>query len=296
MKREFIELTPAKAKVFLEHNYSENRRVSQIWVNSLAQDIKEGRWNNDISEVDQGISLTSDGILINGQHRCLAVIKANKSIKIWVNYDVPMELYEYMDCGKVRNAKDYLSVPNATNIAAVAKALYGIENGYSNLIASVQGVLRNGGRDGKTRFVTTRSQIIDTAAKRKEYLQYIYSLSSKTATYLGGKRTYIAYAFLAIDYVGNGYMLNEFADECSKLHAESELIQSFRIFVMSKLATKSFKSSIDWYIGCILCCYDNFIANNSVGCFNKTNTYLQKYDALMRKQRESIREDNNNGF
>ena len=293
MRKELIELTPEKAKEFLKHNYIKNRKVRMSWVNTMAQDIKDDRWNYDISEVDQGLSITPDGTLINGQHRCHAVIKADKPIKVWVNFDVPMDLYNYMDCGKVRSPKDFITVPNATNIASLAKFLYTLENGKSSLKSTTQGVLiASKGKDhGHINTQTSRQQIIDTVNERNDYLQHIYLMSQRTSPYLGRKKSQIGYAFLTIDFVGNGYVLDEFASECSKINTESRVINICRSYMMQKIGTKNFNSSVDWVMACIFLAYDHFADDSDISSFNKYNQYFQKYDALMRKQRTKNNED-----
>lgn len=67
-------LTPEFAAELLATN-DMNRKVREEWVDYLASEMSEGRWqvNGDAIRIDR------DGKLADGQHRCLAVIKANYS-------------------------------------------------------------------------------------------------------------------------------------------------------------------------------------------------------------------------
>ena len=79
MSYEFI--TPELAKKYLEHNNSKNRNISKGTVHAYANDILAGNWTEATGET---ISFGWDGTMTNGQHRCAAVIEANKGIYCWV--------------------------------------------------------------------------------------------------------------------------------------------------------------------------------------------------------------------
>lgn len=71
---EVVTLTPELAAIWLETNEM-NRKVKDWWVRNLAAEMTNGNWkvNGDTFVFD------SDGILVDGQHRCLAVIAADFS-------------------------------------------------------------------------------------------------------------------------------------------------------------------------------------------------------------------------
>ena len=77
---EYIELTPEMAKKFLENN-NYNRNISPSLVSTYAKDIIDGNWDENVGSP---ISVDKNGILRNGQHRCAAVVEANKPIHIWL--------------------------------------------------------------------------------------------------------------------------------------------------------------------------------------------------------------------
>ena len=75
MKSENKNVTPKMAAAFLKVNWS-NRTVRPEQVEKIAIDIKEGRWE----ENGEAIKFDTDGNMIDGQHRCLAIIEANKAV------------------------------------------------------------------------------------------------------------------------------------------------------------------------------------------------------------------------
>ena len=80
MKMYFVELTPELAERLLKHNES-NRHLSPSLVSVYAKDILDGNWDE---QVGSAISLDERGVLRDGQHRCAAVVKAGKPIKVWI--------------------------------------------------------------------------------------------------------------------------------------------------------------------------------------------------------------------
>ena len=74
-------VTPKQAKVWLKSNDStKNRGISQRRVAAYANDMRHGNWQL----THQGICFGLNGVLIDGQHRLLAVILANVSVLLVV--------------------------------------------------------------------------------------------------------------------------------------------------------------------------------------------------------------------
>lgn len=112
-------LTPAKAKEYLD-GQAANRGISSSRVSMYARDIENGDWYFNGAP----IRFNKQGRLIDGQHRCKAVIKANKSIQIMVIRGIDQEAQTTMDTGRSRGISDVLAlrgVKNASIVAAFAK-------------------------------------------------------------------------------------------------------------------------------------------------------------------------------
>jgi len=89
----------------------------------LARAIERGEWtrNNDMFMFDK------DGALVNGQHRCGAVMKANKSIVVTVAYDCTEDEIMHADQGGLPRRSDdalhYAGFAQDRNIAAIINTI-----------------------------------------------------------------------------------------------------------------------------------------------------------------------------
>jgi hypothetical protein len=88
----FVTVDPAMAEQWLK-NKSRGRNVRARFVDQYASAMAEGRWTPDTTETRSAdmISFATDGKLINGQHRLLAVIQSGVAIAFAVRKDVPVE-------------------------------------------------------------------------------------------------------------------------------------------------------------------------------------------------------------
>lgn len=122
MKASVEVITPAYAKQLLEQN-PHNRPLSQMTVDRYASDMKSGRWNNN----GQGVVLTPEGMLLDGQHRMAAVVQSQATIAMLVVRGVPREAFVTMDSGKARSLSDVLAIEGRTHttiLAAMASVAY----------------------------------------------------------------------------------------------------------------------------------------------------------------------------
>lgn len=109
------------AKEFLEKN-SDNRPICASKVSQYAHDISLDRFNHCYSPIIFG----KNKKLIDGQHRLLAVVKANKSCCMYC-IDTDFESFRQIpiDIGKSRSAKDYaIGGKRAASIAKVLMACH----------------------------------------------------------------------------------------------------------------------------------------------------------------------------
>lgn len=79
MYAKLMDVTPEMAKRWLANNQG-NRNVNQKQIDTIAKDILAG----DFDTTHQGIAIATDGTLLDGQHRLLAIVKANKTVKLMV--------------------------------------------------------------------------------------------------------------------------------------------------------------------------------------------------------------------
>lgn len=120
---ERVTITPDMAEAWLERRCAHQRPVSQNNIRGLTSQITAGKWCFDGSS----IVFDTNGQLIDGQHRCIAVVEANRPIESMVIWGVEPEAYLTKDTGKSRSAADILNIENAKVLATVARALLSME-------------------------------------------------------------------------------------------------------------------------------------------------------------------------
>lgn len=127
-------ITPAQAKKYLQSN-TENRAVRKAWVERLAGMISSGAWHL----THQGIAFSEDGRLIDGQHRLLAILEANKPAQMMVAREIPEEAYRHIDGGAPRVLADRLKLCDDSRlnrtIASLIRARLFIINGGGKAIS-----------------------------------------------------------------------------------------------------------------------------------------------------------------
>ena len=104
-------VTPTLAKQMLEANTS-NRRVRENVVLQYANDMISDRWKENTAEM---IKVSATGVILDGQHRLYAIIKANKPIYLHIATNLPDEVFDVLDTGSRRNAADVFMVQGIKN-------------------------------------------------------------------------------------------------------------------------------------------------------------------------------------
>lgn len=90
MYSKIIKIDKPLALEYLAHN-KVNRVPTKRAIDKYAEDMKRGRW--ELSP--DGISFNVDGELINGQHRLMAIVKADVAVEMYVTFDVPNTVFEF---------------------------------------------------------------------------------------------------------------------------------------------------------------------------------------------------------
>lgn len=115
-------ITPEVAKQYLNNNIN-NRRISIPHVNKLCNSLLTGRWKLNPTP----ITFDKNGILLDGQHRLTAIIKANKAAECLVSRGWEPSTTNVIDYdSRKRSVNDVLAshdVPNAPNVASFITGL-----------------------------------------------------------------------------------------------------------------------------------------------------------------------------
>lgn len=122
-----VSVTPDLAREWLKRN-SHNRNLNERRVNVLAGAMKRGEWH----ENGDTIRFSSEGVLLDGQHRLAAVVKSGVTIRALVVEGLTQETQDTMDAGKLRSFADVLKlrgISDENNVAALARKVYVWETG-----------------------------------------------------------------------------------------------------------------------------------------------------------------------
>ena len=97
MKSNIEWITPDKAQEYLKKNCKNNRRINERRISIYAEDMRDGKWQLN----GEAIKFNKKGILIDGQHRLMAIIKSGVAVKMLILRDIDNNISLY-DRGQVR--------------------------------------------------------------------------------------------------------------------------------------------------------------------------------------------------
>lgn len=98
-------MTPEWATELLRSN-SNNRGLSKTRAKSFAKQIQKGKWR----KTGQGISVASNGRLLDGQTRLTAVAQSGISTSMVVAWNCDEDSFSVFDTGRARSATDVLKI------------------------------------------------------------------------------------------------------------------------------------------------------------------------------------------
>ena len=105
-----VNVTPELARQWLDIARF-NRDINYALVAKYVRLMKAGLWRT----TRQGIALTKTGVLIDGQHRLLAVIKSDQTVPMTVFVEEPEENFEFIDCGRNRSHLEMMRLSQRNN-------------------------------------------------------------------------------------------------------------------------------------------------------------------------------------
>jgi len=114
-----VKIGKKEANEILNRN-TKNRKV----VNSNYSFIKDQIQNDEFVLNGSSIVVAEDGVLLDGQHRLLALSETDKKIEVVLVENIPNSAMATIDTGAVRKASDVLSIngiTNSKNVAAVIR-------------------------------------------------------------------------------------------------------------------------------------------------------------------------------
>lgn len=121
-------VTPDMARVLLEKN-KVNRKPTDSHVKFLAKQMVEGNFK----KTGQTISISKTGVLLDGQHRLMAIVLSNTPIELNFCDGLDENIFDVLDTGKTRTTSDILSIQGHKNPGELSSAitnLMTIKNGH----------------------------------------------------------------------------------------------------------------------------------------------------------------------
>lgn len=121
-----VEVTPRQASEWLLAN-QRNRPLRRTKVAEYADDMANGRWRYTGDPIRFGVSQNGDEVLIDGQHRLSAVIRAKVSVLMKVEWGYSPETQRLIDIGIKRQLADQLAIediPHGKYLSALARRIH----------------------------------------------------------------------------------------------------------------------------------------------------------------------------
>jgi len=118
MESKTVLITPEIAEDLLSRNTA-NRPLKRNDVEFLKSQLKAGEWQL----THQGIAISDDGSLLDGQHRLKAIQETGISAEMLVTFNASKSIFSVLDIGRKRSAADllYIEGGNGCTIAAAVK-------------------------------------------------------------------------------------------------------------------------------------------------------------------------------
>lgn len=115
-------ITPEIARQWIDKFNTNNRPLNNQTVDFYADQLKRGEWQL----THQGIAFDEEGVLLDGQHRLIAICKSGIAARSMVIRGAPRQSFAVLDTGRKRSGKDVLSLENEKNALHLAAALRGL--------------------------------------------------------------------------------------------------------------------------------------------------------------------------
>lgn len=120
MRARVEKVSPSLARKWLDKSATIRQRgVRKNRVDKLAHAIESGQWQI----THQGIALSPEGEVLDGQHRLLAIIQADETVQVLVTRDVPYDVFHSIDTGASRTPSDSLKIAGFTDTNVVASMI-----------------------------------------------------------------------------------------------------------------------------------------------------------------------------
>lgn len=211
-----IVITPELAEKLLAVNYEGQRRIRKDAVRRYAQDMASGGWNNDAGGM---IVISSDGNVIDGQHRLKAVIMSGVPVEFLVMTGADPEAFGLIDSGMKKTLGDVVGLKNANVCASIATVATAYEGGATLRNALLRPSVP---RSEALRYAMENSEEIEDAAQT---YQAIHKAIGKGSTRGIGAAVMLAWS---------PYCAASIREGISRMIPEDERIAAYKMLMTKK--------------------------------------------------------------
>jgi hypothetical protein len=118
MQTEIRVVTPEQAQLILQKN-TRNRPINQSQLAIFESQLQRG----EMQLTHQGIAISSTDVLLDGQHRLLAIANTGIAAKLMVTTGLPDSIFAVLDTGAKRSAGDILAIDGAPHSSGLAASI-----------------------------------------------------------------------------------------------------------------------------------------------------------------------------
>jgi hypothetical protein len=184
---EWVNLTPAMAEKLLGQNHG-NRNVRSRKVGNYARDMRNGKWLT----TGDSIKVDWNGRMIDGQHRCEAVIESGVTIRVMVVKGLEPNVQSVLDVNVRRSPSDALKFNghsyNVSILASCARIANARALGYLTSATST------------TIPEMTNGEVLQWVAENPE-IENAAALASRVHKTIGATPSALAYAILTLEKI-----------------------------------------------------------------------------------------------
>jgi hypothetical protein len=119
---EWVNVTPKMAaEILIKHN-NDNRNVRKLVMSRYQHDMESGQF----PVTHQGLAFASDGTLLDGQHRLMAIRESGKPMWMLITRGLPRDIQQFLDRGARRSPSDFLDGTHSRLRVAAMRMLLAI--------------------------------------------------------------------------------------------------------------------------------------------------------------------------
>ena len=257
-------ITPESAKLYLGMN-TNNRNVCKARVIEYLEQMRRGQWRLS----PDAITFDTEGILINGQHRMLALVAYGKPLLFLVGRNYPKDTFSIIDTGKNRTAGDVLQVKGVKRpklVAAIIRRRFALKEKK----VCMDGTNEHGGGYHSTRAINNQ-EIFEQYLKMQDLYDNILNdataINSSSGTLvtseIGGLLSYLVID-LGYEYDKSLFFFQEI---CSVKESCSKTLESIRVKLLKdKISNK--RMTAQYKQGLIMRAWNYYKNGKEIGNYN----------------------------